>query len=330
MTTRRKFVAGGIAATALIPMDLRIANAQKAPADLPPGIITMFVGFPPGGITDSIARLVGDGLGQSLGRSVVVENRGGAGGNLASANVSKADPNGLSLLMGTIGTHAINPALYKNLKFDCQKDFTPVAYVAGSGNVLVANPNFPAKTLQDLIAYSKGRSEPIQMAVPGYGTTPHMSGELLKREAGINLTFVPYRGGGPAMNDVIAGVVPLLFEATLTAKPQIESGNVRALGVSSPRRSAALPDVPAISETISGFDAQGWWGVFAPAGMSSELATKLHAAIETSLRVPKFAQRLIDFGCEIQFMDREKFTSLVKADTEKWGRIVKDANIHID
>jgi tripartite-type tricarboxylate transporter receptor subunit TctC len=292
MTTRRALLAG--AALAAASCALRVpALGQGA------SVTKLVVGFPPGGITDSIARLVAQGLGETLGRSIVVENRAGAGGNLASAQVAKSEPDGATLLLGAVSTHAINPQLYKGLTFDSIKDFAPIAFVVSSANVLVAHPQFPPKSVAELVAYARGRSEPVQMAVPGFGTTPHMAGELLKRAAGIELAFVPYKGGGPALIDVMGGVLPIMFEGTLTAAPHVRSGAVRALGIGSPRRSSVLPDVPAIAETLPGYDVQAWWGVFAPSGLAPELTGRLHDAVMRAVRLPGIASKLTELGCEI-------------------------------
>ncbi|HVR55350.1 MAG TPA: tripartite tricarboxylate transporter substrate binding protein [Pseudolabrys sp.] len=326
MTTRRDLLKTAAAlAAAGMPM---AASGQTTNASLKP--IKLVVGFPAGGITDAVARLVAQGLETVLGSSVIVENRGGAGGNIASAAVARAEPDGSTLLLGAVSTHAINPRLYKDLTFDTVKDFTPVGFVASAANVLVVNPQFAPNDLPELIAFAKGRTEPLQMAIPGYGTTPHMAGELLKRAAGIDIAFVPYRGGAPALTDVIAGVVPMIFDGLLTASAQVRSGTVRALGISSPRRNSILPEVPTIAEILPGFDAQVWWAVFAPARLAPELTAQLHKAVTEAVRLPAISGKLIQYGCDVSSMTQRQLAELVVSETEKWGRIIQEANIKLE
>jgi tripartite-type tricarboxylate transporter receptor subunit TctC len=325
----RRGILSAIGSTGIVGLIPSALRAQAGAFDAPPGPIKLVVGFPPGGITDIVTRLVAQGLSQRLARTVVVENQSGAGGNIASAAVARAKPDGLTLVMGATSTHAINLRLYKKLAF-AASDFTPIAYVASAPNILLANPKFPPGTIAELISHAKSLPQPLQMAIPGYGTTPHMSGELLKRAAGIDLTFVSYRGGAATTADVIAGNVPLMFDGIITASQQVRAKRLKALGATSPARSPVMPEVPAIAESLAGFDGRGWWGVFSPTGLRSSVAAQLHAAITETVRSPEIASKLTTSGCTIETMTQEQFASLVISETEKWGAIIRDAGIRID
>lgn len=313
-----------IVAGAAILLSAGVASAN----DYPNRFVKLVVGFPPGGATDTMARIVADSLSKELGQSVVVENKPGAGSNIAATSVARADPDGYTLLLGTAGTNAINKSLYANLPYDHLKDFAPVGLAASSANILVVNPNSPAKSIQDFIDLAK--KQRVTIAIPGNGSTPHLTTELLKMESGITLVGVPYRGGGPGMTDVIAGKVDALFEAPMSAMPHIKSGAVKALGISSKERNPTLPDVPAIAETLPNFEATAWWGVFAPVNVPKDVLEKLQTAFAKALESEDFRKRLGDLGAVITPMTPAAFQTLIENDTEKWGKVVKAAGIKVE
>ena len=296
--------------------------------DFPNRFVKLVVGFPPGGASDTIARIVADGLSKQLGQSVVVENKPGAGANIAATTVARAEADGYTLLLGTAGTNAINKSLYANLPYDHLKDFAPIGLAASSANVLIVNPNSPAKSIQDFIDLAK--KQRVTIAIPGNGSTPHLTTELLKMDTGITLVGVPYRGGGPGMTDVIAGKVDALFEAPMSAMPHIKSGAVKALGISSKERNPTLPDVPAFAETVANFEATAWWGVFAPVNVPKDVLDKLRAAFDKALESEDFRKRLGDLGADIIPMKPDAFQSLIESDTEKWAKVVKAAGIKVE
>jgi tripartite-type tricarboxylate transporter receptor subunit TctC len=328
MATRRDTLTA-LAVAAFGSSLARPAGAQAGGASLPAGTIRLVVGFPPGGITDSIGRLAADALGQGTGRTVIVENKPGAGGNIGAVSVVRAEPNGLTLYVGTPGTHAINHAIYKDTGFDPIRDFVPVAHIATSANVLIANPQFPAKNLRELIDAAKTASAPLAMAIPSIGAVAHLAAELLATRAGVKFNMVPYKGGAPALSDLMAGVVPLLFESAATAKPHIDAGKVRALGLTSTTRSAILPDVPPISDTFPGYEAISWWGVFAPAQTPPAVAASLQAGFAQGLANPAVSKKFEQLGTALLYLPGAELGAKVKVEFDKWGAIIRDGNIKV-
>ena len=231
--------------------------AQSLPGDYPAKPINMVIPFPPGGPTDVTGRVLAEKLTLALGQSVVVDNKPGASGNIAAQLVARAPADGYTIFFTTGGTQAINPFLYKNIGYDPVKDFEPVVWVTTSPNIIVVNPDFPAKNLQELIDMAKAKPGFYSSAAPGQGSTPHMAGELFKRQAGINMTHIPYKGSGPALNDVMGGHVQIMFDGIPSSLPLVRSGKLRALALTSKNRSASAPDIPTVSETIPGFEATG-------------------------------------------------------------------------
>ena len=270
--------------TALLALPA-IANAQTPAYPTKP--IRLVVPFPAGGATDILAREVAKHLTETWGQSVVVDNRPGAGGNIGSELVAKSPPDGYTLEMGTVGTHAINASLYSKMPYDHVKDFVPVILVAGVPNVLVVNPSVPVNSVQEFIAYAKANPGKLNFASSGSGTSIHLSGELFKVMAGVQMTHVPYKGSAPALQDLLGGQVQLMFDNLPPSLPQIKAGKLRALAVTSATRAPALPDVPTVAEAgLPGFEASSWFGVLAPAGTPPAIVAKLHGALMTVMKDP--------------------------------------------
>ena len=292
----------------------------------------MIVPFPAGGTTDIFARHIGDRLAKAFGHNFVIDNRGGAGGNIGSDAVAKADPDGYTLLVGTVGTHAINSSLYARMTFDPVRDFAPVAFLAGVPNILVVNPkNVKATTVQDFIAEAKASPKKLSFASSGNGTSIHLSGEMFKQMTGVELVHVPYRGSAPAVNDLIAGQVDLMFDNLPSSIEQVRGGNLRAIAVTSAKRSAALPDVPTIAELgLPGFDASSWFAIFAPAKTPPEIVQKLNAEVLKALADPELQKRFADIGGEIRPYKPDELGAFVKAEIEKWAKVVKTSGAKIE
>jgi tripartite-type tricarboxylate transporter receptor subunit TctC len=322
-----------IAAAALAGAAALLAGpAAHAAEAYPTRPIRMVVPFPAGGTTDIFARHMGERLSRAFGQNVVIENRGGAGGNLGSDAVAKAEPDGYTILMGTVGTHAINHSLYRTMPFDALRDFAPVAFVAGVPNVLVVNPrNVKAKTVSEFIAEAKASQKTLNMASSGNGTSIHLSGEMFKQMTGVNLVHVPYRGSGPAVNDLVGGQVDLMFDNLPSSIEQVRAGNLRAIALTSAKRSPALPDVPTIAESgVPGFEASSWFGIFAPAKTPREIVERLNGEVRKALADPELQKRFADIGGEIRPYSPEEFRAFVGTELEKWAGVVKASGAKID
>ncbi|HEV2563649.1 MAG TPA: tripartite tricarboxylate transporter substrate binding protein [Microvirga sp.] len=326
--TRRAML--GLALSASAGLISGVALSQ--PAAYPSRPVRLIVPFTPGGTTDIFARLVGEKLSQSLGQQFVIENRGGAGGNIGTDAVAKADPDGYTLVMGTVGTHAINPSLYAKMPYDALNDFAPVAYVAGVPNLMVVSPKkVKATTVQEFIAEAKAAPGKMTMASSGNGTSIHLSGELFKQMTGIEMPHVPYRGSGPAVNDLIGGQVDVMFDNLPSSIEQVRSGNLRALAVTSSKRSPAIPDKPTLAEAgLTGFEASSWFALFAPKGTPSEITTKLNQEVRKALETPELQKRFADLGGEIRPMSPDELMAYVRAEHEKWAKVVKTSGAKID
>jgi len=293
--------------------------------------IRLVVPFPAGGTTDILARAVGQKLTEAWGQPVVVDNRPGAGGNIGSELVAKAAPDGYTLLMGTVGTHAINASLYAKMPYDHIKDFAPVILVAGVPNVLVVNPAVPVNSVQELIAYAKANPGRLNFASSGSGTSIHLSGELFKVMAGVQMTHIPYKGSSPALQDLIGGQVQLMFDNLPSALPQIKGGKLRALAVTSATRAAALPDVPTVAEAgLPGFEASSWFGVLAPAGTPVAIIARLNAEIAKWLASPEAREKLAGQGANAAGGSPEDFAKHIAAETAKWQKVVKESGAKVD
>jgi tripartite-type tricarboxylate transporter receptor subunit TctC len=316
-----------VALLALMP--LAVAHAQDRSKEFPSKTIRILVGASPGGTTDTLARLIGTPLSASLGKPVVVENRPGAGGNLAADMVAKAEPDGHTLLV-SFTSHTINATLYKNLPFDPIADFTPISMIATVPSMLVSRPGLPAKTLQELIALARAKPDSLTIAIGGIGSSLHMAGEQFKTMADVSLRNVPYRGTAPALTDLLGGQVDLMFISMVTGMPQVKSGKLPAFGVTSPKRLQSLPDVPAIGEVVKGFESEAWFGVFGPGKLPEAIADKLNAAIVAALNDPKMQGHLRNEGATPAPRSAADFAAFVKEDVARWAPIVRRSGATID
>lgn len=318
---RRLILAAAAAAT--IPLS-RGAVAQDAWPTKP---VQMVVPFPPAGPTDVTGRLLADKLGAELGQAVVVMNRAGASGNIGAQYVAQSAPDGYTIFFTTGGTHGINPFPYDKPGYDPVKDFEPVVWVTNSPNILVVNNSFPAKNLAELIAIAKANPGKLNSAAPGQGSTPHMFGELFKRSAGIQIQHVAYKGSGPALTDVMAGHVPIMFDGIPSSLPLVKSGRLRALAVTGLQRSAAAPDVPTVAETIPGFDASGWFAVYVPTGTPKAIINKLNEAINRVLQSPDVRQRYAALGADVVGGSPDKLREQVQKELAKWSELIKQTGM---
>ncbi len=293
--------------------------------------IRLVVPFPPGGTTDILARAAAQKLTESMGQSVIVDNRPGAAGNIGSDIVAKSAPDGYTLLMCTVSTHAINPNLYAKIPYDHINDFAPVVLVAAVPNVLEVNPSLPVHTVADLIKLAKSKPGAINFASSGNGTSIHLSGELFKTMAGVDMTHVPYKGSAPALTDLIAGQVQVMFDNLPSSLQQIKAGKLRAIAVTSGKRAPALPDIPTIAESgLPGFEATSWFGVMAPAGTPASVVTRLNSEINKWLQSPEAREQLLAQGAEAAGGTSEQFAAHIRAETDKWAKVVKASGAKVD
>lgn len=323
--SRRSFVAGGLVATAAWPFP---ALAQSAYPTRP---ITLVVPFAAGGSTDVVGRLVAQKMGEVLGQQVVVENTVGAGGNVGAARVAKADPDGYTILMGTVATHALNPLILKRKPYDPITDFTPISLLAVVPNVLVVNPKLPANTVQELIALLKADPTKYNYASSGLGTPLHLSGELFKSLAGVKMTHIPYRGSGPALNDVVAGQVPIQFDNLPSASEFIRSGSLRGLAVTTKERAPSFPDMPTIAESgLPNYETYTWNALFAPPNTPPEIVKILNDAAGKALADPTVIERMKQFSAKVTLSTPAGLADHVKSEIAKWTPVVKEAGIQAD
>lgn len=302
-----------------------LARAQGYPAH-PARIVS---GFPPGGISDTYARLIAQWLSRRLGQQFIVENRPGAGGNLAAEEVAKAVPDGYTLLL-TTSADAWNATLYHNLSFDVVRDFAPVAAISRGPGVLVVNPSLPVTTVAGLIAYAKRNPGKVTVASAGIGSAPHMYWELFRSKTGVDMVHVPYRGGGPAIADLIGGQVSVYFGTTAAAIGSIKAGRLRALGVTSARRLPALPDVPAIAEAVPGYEATIYVGIAAPRRTPAAIVEELSGEIIAADADPQIAARIAQLGDTVLALPSAGFAKLVAAEAQKWRAVIKSAGIRAE
>ncbi len=293
--------------------------------------VRILVGFPAGQATDVLARMAAQRLSDATGQQFFVENRPGASGNIAFEMAARSVPDGYTLLMGSSGTAAINPALYSKLPFDMNKDFAPVIMMANVPQVLIVNPNFPPKSVKELIDYAKTRPGKIDYASGGSGLTNHLIMEMFKSATDLRLVHIPYKGGPPALTDLIAGQVQLMFETTVGALPHVRSGKLRALAVSTAKRSAAAPELPTVAESgVPGFDATAWIAMFAPAGTPREIVARLNAEINKGLTTPEMRDKLIGLGADPVGGTPEEFGATLKGELAKWAKVVKESGAKIE
>jgi len=292
--------------------------------------VTYVVPFPTGGTTDILARLIGVKLGQALGTTFVVDNRGGAGGSIGSELAARAPADGYTIVGGTVSSHAINVSLYPKLAYDPIKSFTPVVLIGANPVVLVVGEKSPFKSLKDVIAAAKAKPDTVTSASAGNGTSQHMTLELLGFKAGAKFVHVPYKGSGPAIQDVIAGQVDMMFDTTVVAGAHIQSGKLRALAVSSAKRLESMPDVPTVAETLAGFEVLSWQGIFAPAGTPKAIVDRLNTEILKILATPEMQDRLKSLGMQPSTFTPAQFGEFQKAEVAKWAQVVKAANIKLE
>jgi tripartite-type tricarboxylate transporter receptor subunit TctC len=321
---RRRFLRLA-AGAAVLPALARAAWAQSYPVRP----LHLIVGFAAGGPNDTAARLIGQFLSERLGQSFVIENRTGAGGNIGTEAVVRAPADGYTLLLAT-GANAVNASLYAKLSFNFIRDIAPVAGIMRAPNVMVVNPSLPAKTVPEFIAYAKANAGKINMATAGNGSAPHISGELFKMMAGVDLVPVAYRGGGPALIDLLAGQMQVMFEPTISTIAYVRADKLRALAVTSATRSDLLPDTPAVGEFLPGYEASQWYGIGAPKGTPAEIVERLNREINAGLADPTLKARLADLGGVPMPMSPTAFGKLVADETEKWGKVIRAANIQAE
>ena len=315
------FAVGVVAGTAVAPI--------AAALDYPTRPVRIVVGFPPGGSADIITRLVAQALSERMGQTFVVDNRAGAGSNIGTEAVARADPDGYTLLSVSVA-NAINPTLYTKLNYDYMRDFVPVASIDIVPNVMDVNPSVPATTVPEFIAYAKANPGKISMASGGIGSSPHVAGELFKMMTGIEMLHVPYRGVAPATTDLLAGQVQVLFDTVPASIANIRAGKLRALAVTTATRSEALPDVPTVAETVPGYEASAFYGVGVPKGTPPEIIDKLNQEINAALADPKVKARLAELGGMLVPGSPADFGKLVAAETDKWAKVIKEGGVSLE
>ena len=326
----RRFALGSIASAVVLGASLLGGTSAMAQA-YPTKPVTIIVPFAAGGTTDILARIIGQALTAELGQSVVVDNRAGAGGNIGGQAAAKAAPDGHTLFMGTVGTHAINASLYKKMPFDPVKDFAPLTRVANVPNLLVANPAQPYKSVKDLIAYAKANPGKVNFGSSGNGSSIHLSGELFKSLAKVDMQHVPYKGSAPAVTDLLGNQIGIMFDNMPSAIQHVRSGKLVPLAVTTAKRSPELPNVPTIAEAgVPGYEATSWFGMFAPAGTPAPVLAKLNAAIVKVLAQPDVKKKINEQGAEVYSETPEQFAAFIQAESVKWGKVVKESGASLD
>ena len=293
--------------------------------------VTIIVPWPPGGPSDIAARPMAKALTDEMKQTFIIDNRGGAGGNIGTAMVAKAAPDGYTLLITSSAPIVINPSLYKQMPFDPQKDLAPITNLLRVPLILAVHPSVPAKNLQELIAYVNSQKGKVQYASAGNGTPQHLTGELFKATAKLDMIHVPYKGSAPAITDLIGGHVPIMFDSAIAILPHIKGGKVKAIAITSAKRSSILPDVPTFGEAgMKGFESYAWYGFFAPAKTPKEIVAKLNADALKAMKQPEWQKVLADTGSENVGESPEQFATFIKAEATKWAKVVKDSGATID
>jgi tripartite-type tricarboxylate transporter receptor subunit TctC len=320
----------GIARAFILGLCLALAGGRASfAADYPTRTVRLIVGFPAGGPTDIVARIVAQSLSERMGQQFLVENRPGAGSNIATQAVITSPPDGYTLLLVS-PPHAINATLYKKLPYNFLEDIVPVAGIADGPNVMEVHPSVPVKTVAEFIAYAKANPDKINFASAGNGTTIHLSGELFMAMTGVKMLHVPYRGSAPALADMISGQVHVMFDNVLSSMPHLQSGALRPLAVTSRVRLETLPDVPTVAETVPGYETGTWWGVGAPKGTPAEIVEKLNREINAILAEPKIKTRFAELGSAPFVIAPDAFGKFIAAETEKWAKAVKFSGASVD
>lgn len=305
-----------------------VAQAQAA---FPSKALTIVVPFSAGGTTDILARVVGQYMSKDLGQPVIIDNRPGAGGNIGAQMVARAAADGYTLLMGTVGTHAINQSLYKKMPFDPIKDFQPLTRVALVPNLLVAHPSQPFKTVKELIAHAKANPGKVNFASSGSGTSIHLSAEMFNQMAGVDMQHIPYKGSAPALNDLLGGQTAIMFDNMPSVIGHVRAGKLRPIAVTTPQRSRALPDVPTIAESgVPGYSATSWFGLLAPAGTPAPVVARLNASILKALADAEVKKKFAEQGAEPHGEKPEQFAEFIRSETAKWGQTVKASGATAD
>jgi len=301
------------------------ATAQPYPSKP----IKIVVPFAVGGIADTFGRAIGAKLTETWGQPVVIENKPGAGGNIGADFVAKSPPDGYTLVMGNIGTHAVNQSLFKSMPYDTLRDFVPIAHVLDAEGLLVVNPSVSAKTVPELIALARSQPGAMSYASGGLGTTSHLAGELFKSMAKVDIVHVPYKGNSPAITDLLGGQTQMIFATMPTVLPQVKAGRLRAIAVIGPARTSAL-DVPTVAESLPGFEVSNWIGLFAPAGTPPEIVARLNAEVQKIMRSPEIEKRLETEGAKFIPTTPQSFAAFQRAEAEKWTKAIHEANIRIE
>jgi tripartite-type tricarboxylate transporter receptor subunit TctC len=317
-------------AAAAVSLVLSCAGAALA-QQYPTKSIRMVVPFPPGGFSDTFARIIGNEISKSWSQQVVVDNRTGAGGTIGSDIVAKAPPDGYTLVMGTIGTHAINATLFSRLPYDPIRDFAPVAFVVEAEGLLVVHPSVPVKTTRELISLAKQKPGELAYASAGTGTTSHLAGELFKTLTKVDVLHIPYKGNAPAITEMLAGQTSMLFATLPTVLPQVQANRLRPIAVLGSKRSPALPNIPTLAESgVRGFEVNNWTGILAPAGTPAAIVSRLNAEANRVMQLPEVQARLPKEGLRHVAMTPPQFADFVKSERDKWGPIVKATGARAD
>jgi tripartite-type tricarboxylate transporter receptor subunit TctC len=308
-----------------------LAASTCAAQSYPAKPIRIIVPFPAGGIADLFGRVIGQKFTEAWGQPAVVDNRPGAGGNIGADLVAKSPPDGYTLVTGSIGTHAVNVSLFSKLPYDPVRDFAPVSLIMEAEGLLVVHPSLPVKSVRELVALAKARPGQLSYASAGHGTASHLSGELFKSMAKVNMVHVPYKGNVPAITDLLTGQTSLLFATMPTVLPQVQAGRLKALAVTSSSRSPAAPELPTIAEAaLPGYSVTNWIGIFAPAGTPRDIVQKLNGEIIRTMQAPDIQKRLVNEGAKFTAATPDQFGVFVKAEMAKWAKVVKEAGIRVD
>ncbi|MDF2463300.1 MAG: tctC [Ramlibacter sp.] len=324
-SVRKLFIAASVLLVGLALATL----AQAQPAVWPTKPVRIVVTFPPGGAPDTLARILADKWGQSLGQSITVDNKPGAGGNIGADFVAKSPADGTALVVGTVGTHAINAALYDKMPYNHIKDFTPITFLASTPNLLVVNKNVPANTVKELVELAK--KTPLSFGSSGSGTSIHLSGELFNTMAGVKMQHIPYKGRAQAVPDLLGGRIAMIFDNMPSALPLVKAGEVKAIAVTSAARSPAAPSIPTIAESgLPGFEATSWFALYAPAGLPKDVQMRINAETARVMALPDVKEKLATLGLEVATGTPEALGTFMQAETAKWAKVVKESGAKPD